>query len=65
MKILIIKEVYTSKGWHREGDVITLDQKTANHYLVKGIGVEYKEEKKVVESKEEKATQKRITKKAK
>jgi len=62
MKIKIIKDVYSGSGWRKEGDIIEMDQKTARHYLVKGIGIEYKEEKVVQETKEAKAPKKRITK---
>jgi hypothetical protein len=62
MKISIIKEVYSSDGWRKEGDLVDLDPKVARHYIQKGIGVEYKEEKIVRETKEVKAPKKRITK---
>lgn len=65
MKILIVKDVFSSPDWHREGDVIELDNKTANHYLSKGIGIEYKEQKVKKETKEAKTPKKRTTKKAK
>lgn len=65
MKIKIIKDAFSSAGWRREGDIVELDSKTAKHYLLKGIGVEYKEEKKARETKESKAPRKRTTKKAK
>jgi len=51
MKIQIIKEVYSGTEWRKEGDII-----------VRGIGIEYKEEKIVKETKEAKAPKKRITK---
>lgn len=65
MKILIQKDVYSSAGWRREGDIVTLDNKTAHNYIKKGIGIEYKEEKQTRETKEAKAPKKRTTKKAK
>ena len=69
MKIKILKDVYTSKGWRYTGEVHDLDNKTAKHYLSKGIGIEYKieykEEKAVKETKENKKVSKRTTKKAK
>jgi len=65
MKILIVKDVYSSAGWRREGDIVELDTKTANHYLNKGIGIEYKEEKAKKETKEAKTPKRRNTKKAK
>ena len=65
MKILIKKDVYSAKGWRKEGDIITLDLKTANYYITKGIGVEYKEVKVERETKEAKTPRKRTTKKAK
>ena len=65
MKILIVKDVYSSAGWRREGDIVELDTKTANHYLTKGIkDYEYKEEKsKKKETKEAKTPKRRTTKK--
>ena len=45
MKIKILKDVYSNGGWRKEGQVYTLDSKTAKHYITKGIGVEHKEEK--------------------
>lgn len=65
MKIKIIKEVFSSAGWRREGDIVSMDVKTANHYINKGIGIEYKEEKQQKETKEAKAPRRRTTKKAK
>jgi len=62
MKIKIIRDVYSGTGWRREGDIIEMDQKTARHYITKGIGIEYKEEKIVKETKEDKAPKKRVTK---
>jgi len=62
MKIKIIKEVYTQNGWRREGDIVELNQKTTQHYLNRGIAIEYKEEKAVKETKEAKAPRKRATK---
>ena len=62
MKIQIIKDVYSGTGWRKEGDIIEVDPKTARHYLIRGIGVEYKEEKIVKETKEAKTPKKRITK---
>jgi len=52
MKIKIIKQVYTSQGWRNEGAIFELDPKTARHYIKKGIGIEYKEEKAEKETKE-------------
>lgn len=65
MKVKIIKDVFSSAGWRREGDIVELDVKTANHYLSKGIGIEFKEEKQQKETKEAKTPRKRTTKKAK
>ena len=65
MKVLIKKDVYSSQGWRKEGDIVELDHKTASHYLKKGIGVEYKEEKPKRETKEAKTPRKRTTKKSK
>ena len=62
MKIKIIKDVYSGSGWRKEGEILEMDQKTARHYLIRGIGVEYKEEKAVKETKEAKTPKKRITK---
>jgi len=65
MKILIKKDVYSSNGWRKEGDIVELDNKTANNYIIKGIGIEYKEVKVEKETKEAKAPKRRTTKKAK
>lgn len=65
MKILILKDVYSSNGWRKEGDVVELDNKTAANYIKKGIGVEHKEQKVKKETKEAKEPKKRTTKKAK
>lgn len=68
MKIKIIKDVFSSAGWRREGDIVSLDLKTANHYIKNGIGIEVKEVKEVKEvrqTKQSKAPQKRLTKKSK
>jgi hypothetical protein len=69
MKIKILKDVISGQdGWRREGEIHDLDPKLANHYIKRGIGVaaeEVKEEKAVVETKEEKAPKKRASKKAK
>jgi ribosomal protein L9 len=62
MKIQIIKDVYSGTGWRKEGDIIEVDPKTARHYLIRGIAIEYKEEKIVKETKEAKTPKKRITK---
>lgn len=62
MKIKILKDVYSNGGWRKEGQVYTLDSKTAKHYIAKGIGIEYKEEKAKKETKENKAVKKRTTK---
>lgn len=65
MKILMTRDVYSSAGWRKEGEVVELDQKTATHYLNKGIGIEFKEAKPEKETKEAKTPRKRTTKKAK
>lgn len=62
MKIKIIKDVYSGTGWRKEGDIIEMDQKAASHYMIRGIGIEYKEEKATKETKEAKTPKKRITK---
>lgn len=62
MKIKIIKDVYSSVGWRKIGDIVTLDPKVARHYLDKGIGIEYKEEKAPKQTKESKEVKKRVTK---
>ena len=62
MKIQIIKEVYSGSGWRKEGDIIEVDPKIGRHYLIRGIGVEYKEEKVAKETKEAKTPKKRTTK---
>lgn len=62
MKIKIIKDVYSSTGWKKEGEIHDLDPKTAKHYLAKGIGIEQKEEKAKKETKEQKVAKKRTTK---
>ena len=63
-KIKITKSVYSSSGWRNEGDILELDNKTAQHYISKGIGIEYKEEKRKKETKEDKTSKKRTTKKS-
>lgn len=65
MKIKILKSVVSSKGWRNEGEIYDLDPKTAKHYILKKIGIEYKEEKVIKETKENKSAKKRITKKSK
>ncbi len=66
MKVLIQKSVISGKGWRNEGDIIDLEGKELNHYLTKGIAIEFKEEKQTAkETKEAKAPQKRTTKKSK
>lgn len=65
MKIKVTRDVYSSSGWRYAGDVVEMDSKTANHYINKGIGIEYKEEKQQKETKEAKTPRKRTTKKAK
>lgn len=67
MKIKVLKDVMSKNGWRKEGEIYELSQKDANHYIKKGIGVEYveKEEKAAKETKEAKAPRKRVTKKAK
>lgn len=62
MKIKMIKDVYSGAGWRKEGEILELDPKIARQYIIKGIGVEYKEEKVVKETKEAKAPKKRTTK---
>ena len=52
MKIKMIKQVYSSKGFRNEGDIINLDSKTARHYINRGLGIEFKEEKIEKETKE-------------
>ena len=54
MKIKIIKVVYSGAGWRKEGEILEMDPKTARHYLIRCIAIEYKEEKIVKETKEEK-----------
>lgn len=64
MKIQILKDVISSNGWRKIGEVHELSQKEANHYIKKGLGVEYieKEVKVEKETKEVKTAKKRITK---
>jgi len=65
MKVKIIKEVFSSAGWRREGDIIDLKGKELNHYINKGIAIEHKEEKAAKkETKQAKAPAKRTTKKS-
>ncbi len=52
MKIKMIKQVYSSQGFRNEGDIINLDPKTARHYINRGLGIEFKEEKIEKETKE-------------
>ena len=65
MKIKMLKDVYSAKGWRYADEIHDLDHKTAQHYLSRGIGIEVKEEKAVKQTKENKAVKKRTTKKAK
>lgn len=71
MKVILLKDVYSTNGWRREGEIIDLEGKELRHYLAVGIAAEYeakteaKEEKVEVETKEAKAPRKRNTKKAK
>ena len=65
MKVIILKDVVSAKGWRREGDIIELQGKELNHYIAKGIAKEHKEEKAKPATKEAKAPAKRTTKKAK
>ena len=67
MKIKILKDVISKNGWRRAGEIHEMPQKEANHYIKKGIGVEYveKEVKVEKETKEAKAPRRRTTKKAK
>lgn len=61
----MLKDVFSISGWRYEGQIYELDHKTAKHYLSREIGIEYKEEKAVKETKENKKVSKRTTKKAK
>jgi len=63
MKVIILKDVISAKGWRREGDIIELQGKELNHYIKKGIAKEHKEP--VKETKQAKAPSKRTTKKSK
>lgn len=62
MKVKMLKDVYSSKGWRKENEVIDVDDKTARQYISKNIAVKHKEEKIAKETKEEKKVSKRITK---
>jgi len=62
MRIKILKDVYSTNGWRKEGEIYDMDPKTAKHYISKGIGVEQKEEKVKKETKEAKTPNKRVTK---
>lgn len=61
MKVKMLKDVYSSGGWRIENEIYDVDNKTARHYILKKIAVEYKEEKVAKETKEVK-TSKRTTK---
>ena len=69
MKMLMLKDVLSSEGWRREGQVYEVATPECNDYLKKGIAVEHKEvevkEQKVAETKENKPAKKRTTKKSK
>ena len=67
MKVQMLKDVISAKGWRKVGEIHDVEQKVANHYIKKGIAFEYvqKEEKAVIETKENKTAKKRVTKKAK
>ena len=69
MKIKILKDVYSVKGWIKEGDLVSMNQKMANHYINKNLGEKHIEKKQVKEvkqnkkeTKENKAVKKRATK---
>lgn len=69
MKIKILKDVYSVKGWLKEGDIVSMNQKMANHYINKNLGEKHIEKKQVKEvkqnkkeTKENKAVKKRATK---
>ena len=51
MKIKILKDVYSVKGWLKEGDVVSMNQKIANHYIKKNLGEKHIEKKQVKEVK--------------
>jgi|SaaInlStandDraft_1057018.scaffolds.fasta_scaffold58299_1 hypothetical protein len=65
MKIKMLKDVVSTKGWRYEGQIYELDAKIAKHYLSRQIGIEVKEEKAAKQTKENKTAKKRTTKKAK
>ena len=58
MKIKILKDVYSVKGWLKEGDVVSMNQKMANHYINKNLGEKHIEKKQVKEVKEVKQNKK-------
>ena len=43
MKMLMLKDVLSSEGWRREGQVYEVATPVCNDYLYKGIAVEHKE----------------------
>jgi hypothetical protein len=61
MKVKMLKDVYSSKGWRKENEIHDVEDKVARQYIAKNIAIEHKEEKIVKETKEEK-TEKRTTK---
>jgi len=52
MKIKKLKTVFSTSGFRNEGEVHDIDPKTARHYISRGIGIEFKEEKIEKETKE-------------
>jgi len=69
MKVQILKQVFNGQRLLREGEIITIIDKTAKQYIQKGIAKEVKEapvkkEQKPAETKENKAVSKRVTKKS-
>lgn len=62
MKVKMLKDVYSSKGWRMENQVLDVEDSVARQYIAKNIAVAHKEEKAPAETKEEKTTSKRTTK---
>ena len=70
MKVILLKDVFSVKGWRKQGEIVDLEGKELRHYLAVEIAKPYeesaaKEEKAPKETKEAKAPAKRTSKKAK
>jgi len=66
MKLIMQQRVRDGQTTQWKGDIVEIkDKQKAQHYIEKGLAVEYKEEKPKKETKEHKPIRKRTTKSAK